>query len=270
VEVSAGIPVSATENDAFVDRYTPLFDGDRGLAALWVAAKLFEDETARAELVVIYGPLVRYVVSRLNITLAPSMERGDLLGFGTIGLIDAIARFDMDRGFTFQTYGVTRIKGAILDELRAGDWVPRSIRRTMHDIDRARGRFEQERGSEPSIGDIVAATGLATAEVRSTMLACRNGQLSPLDDGADQLIDSTSNPPEEAYAIEESRRELRASIGGLRPRQRAVVALYYFEEMTFAEIGRVLGVSESRACQVHGRALKELRQASTTYDDGCD
>lgn len=265
----------APQSDAaLVDRYSPLFDDDRDLAGLWVACKVHADADARSSLVVTYSPLVRYVVSRMNVTLPPSLERGDLVGFGTIGLIDAVGRFDLERGLTFQTYAVTRIRGAILDELRSQDWVPRAVRGRMHAIDRATERFEQERGGEPDLDDIAEATGLGLAEVRSTLVAYQSGYVASLDErmsgdaGGEeeprgrQFVDETAELPEEVYDHEESQRLVRESIRGLRRRDRAVIALYYYEELTFAEIGRVLGVSESRACQMHGRAIKELGRAS--------
>jgi RNA polymerase sigma factor for flagellar operon FliA len=254
-----------------VDRYVPIFDDDRELAAVWVAARVLGSVPARQQLVITYGPLVRYVVSRLNITLPPSLERGDLVGFGTIGLIDAISRFDLDRGLTFQTFAVTRIRGAILDELRSIDWVPRAIRGRLHDIDRVTTQFEQDNGCEPEIKDLVEATGLDARDVRSTLAAYRRGYVSSLDERmaiaksgdenpGQQFVDATEELPEEIYDHEESQRLMRSQIRGLRDRDRAVIALYYYEEFTFAEIGRVLGVSESRVCQVHGRAIKSLRQ----------
>ena len=258
----------------FVDRYCALFDDDRELTGRWVACKVHDDAEARSSLVVTYSPLVRYVVSRMNITLPPSLERGDLVGFGTIGLIDAVGRFDLDRGLTFQTYAVTRIRGSILDELRSQDWVPRAVRGRMHEIDRATERFEQEHGGEPDLEDIAEATGLGRAEVRSTLMAYQSGYLASLDErmggesgGEDeprgrQFVDETAELPEEVYDHEESQRLVRESIRGLKQRDRAVIALYYYEELTFAEIGRVLGVSESRACQMHGRAIKELGRVS--------
>ncbi len=255
-----------------VDRYVPIFDDDRELAAVWVAARMLGNVAARQQLVITYGPLVRYVVSRLNITLPPSLERGDLVGFGTIGLIDAISRFDLDRGLTFQTFAVTRIRGAILDELRSTDWVPRSVRGRIHDIDRVTTQFEQDHGCEPDIEDLVEATGLDAHDVRSTLAAYRRGYVASLDERmtsdpnrdenpGQQFVDATEELPEEIYDHEESQRLMRDQIRALRDRDRAVIALYYYEEFTFAEIGRVLGVSESRICQVHGRAIKSLRQA---------
>jgi RNA polymerase sigma factor for flagellar operon FliA len=261
-------------DEAVVNRYLPLFDDDPDLAALWVAAKVAGDPEARSALVVTYSPLVRYVVSRMNVTLPPSLERGDLVGFGTIGLIEAIGRFDLERGLTFPTYAVTRIRGAILDELRAQDWVPRAVRGRMHAIDRATERFEQANGGEPGLDDIAEATGLDRTEVRSTLVAYQSGYLASLDERLDgdtggedeprgrQFVDQTAELPEEVYDHEESQRLVRDSIRGLKQRDRAVIALYYYEELTFAEIGRVLGVSESRACQMHGRAIKELGRAS--------
>ena len=276
VTMSQGIdPTSPTSpvDDALVNRFLPLFDDDPDLTRLWVAAAVLGDAEARSALVVTYSPLVRYVVSRMNVTLPPSLERSDLVGFGTIGLIEAIGRFDLERGLTFPTYAVTRIRGAILDELRAQDWVPRAVRGRMHAIDRATELFEQQNGGEPDLDDIAEATGLDRSEVRSTLMAYQSGYLASLDErlagdtgGGDeprgrQFVDETAELPEEVYDHEESQRLVRESIRGLKQRDRAVIALYYYEELTFAEIGRVLGVSESRACQMHGRAIKELSRA---------
>jgi RNA polymerase sigma factor for flagellar operon FliA len=252
--------------------YAPIFDGDVELARTWFAAKVEHDHVAHDQLVVMYAPLVRYVVSRMNTALPPSLERQDLVGFGMIGLIDAIDRFDLDRGFTFQTYAVTRIRGSILDELRSLDWVPRQVRRRMHEIDRATERFEQDYGSEPDISDIAEATGMAEADVRTTLVAYQNGYLASLDErsaviSGDEdpheraIVDATAELPDEIYDHEESQHVLREQIRLLKLRDRAVIALYYFEELTFAEIGRILHVSESRVCQVHAKAIKALRAA---------
>jgi RNA polymerase sigma factor for flagellar operon FliA len=269
-----GEPVSpATHEPSLVDRYAGIFDEDRELAATWVACKTQGDHEAHNRLVVSYAPLVRYVVSRMNIALPASLERQDLVSFGLIGLIDAIDRFDLDRGFTFQTYAVTRIRGAILDELRSLDWVPRAVRGRMHQIEKVTAEFEQNHGSEPGLGDIASATGLEASAIRSTLVAYQNGYLASLDErsgvtsGHDEepreraIVDSTAELPDEIFDHQESQLVLRQQIRSLKLRDRAVVALYYFEELTFAEIGRVLTVSESRVCQVHGRAIRDLRAA---------
>jgi RNA polymerase sigma factor for flagellar operon FliA len=268
---SVGLHVDRT---TLVDKYSRIFDDDRDLASTWIACKTDGDHGAHDRLVVSYSPLVRYVVSRMNIALPPSLERQDLVGFGMIGLIDAIDRFDLDRGFTFQTYAVTRIRGAILDELRSLDWVPRSIRGRMHTIDKATARFEQEHGEAPAIADIASETGLEVTDIRSTLVAYQNGYLASLDErstgtsgGDDEprersLVDATAELPDEIYDHEESQQVLRQQIRMLKLRDRAVIALYYFEELTFAEIGRVLKVSESRICQMHGRTIRSLRAVS--------
>jgi RNA polymerase sigma factor for flagellar operon FliA len=263
-------PADASVED-LVGYYGPLFDDDRELTATWVAAKFRDDATARATLASTYVPLVRYVVSRMNISLPASLERGDLVGFGTLGLIDAIGKFDLDLGLTFQTYAVTRIRGAILDELRALDWVPRTVRGRMHAIDKATTAFEHEHGAEPATADLSMATGLSRDEVRSALVAYRRGYVTSLDErmagespGQDEprgraFVDETAELPDEIYDHEEGRRIMREQIRQLPQRDRVVIALYYYEELTFGEIGRVLRVSESRACQIHGRAVKELR-----------
>lgn len=265
-------PGPDASDDALVAHYAPIFDDDADLTRLWVDAKVHDDAAARQQLATTYVPLVRYVVSRLHLTLPASLERGDLVGFGTLGLIDAIGKYDLDLGLTFQTYAVTRIRGAILDELRSLDWVPRSVRGRMHVIDEAATAFEQEHGAEPGIDDLTAATGLDAESVRSALTGYRRGYVTSLDermsddpDGDSRgrtFVDETTELPEEIYDHEESRQVMREQIRALPLRDRAVVALYYFEELTFAEIGRVLGVSESRACQIHGRAIRALREAS--------
>jgi RNA polymerase sigma factor for flagellar operon FliA len=261
-------------DDDLVAHYAPIFDDDRELAATWVAARIRDDASARAMLAATYVPLVRYVVSRMNITLPPSLERGDLVGFGTIGLIDAISRFDMDLGLTFQTYAVTRIRGSILDELRSQDWVPRAVRTRMRAIDQATATFQQEHGAEPSLADLAHATGLDRDDIQSAQAGYQKGYLASLearmdgDRGGDDeprgraFVDETSELPEEIYDHQESQQVIRDQIRGLPDRDRAVIALYYFEELTFAQIGRVLGVSQSRACHIHGRAIRELRASS--------
>lgn len=266
-------PGSHASDAELVAHYAPIFDDDAELAGLWVAAKVHDDPAARQQLATVYVPLVRYVVSRLHLTLPPSLERGDLVGFGTLGLIDAITKFDLDLGLTFQTYAVTRIRGAILDELRSLDWVPRSVRGRMHVIDAAATAFEQEHGAEPGIDELASATGLDADTVRSALTGYRRGYVTSLDermsDDPDNdshgrsFVDDTAELPEEIYDHEESRQVMREQIRALPLRERAVVALYYFEELTFSEIGRVLGVSESRACQIHGRAIRALRDVSS-------
>lgn len=266
-------PDPSSPDDVLVDYYAPLFDDDRELTATWVAASIRGDAQARTHLASTYVPLVRYVVSRMNITLPASLERGDLVGFGTLGLIDAITKYNLDLGLTFQTYAVTRIRGAILDELRSLDWVPRSVRTRMHAIDKATTEYEQQHGEEPALADLTAATGFTRDDVRSAVVAYRRGYVTSLDErmtgdgaGMDEsrgraFVDETAELPEEIYDHEESRRVMREQIRRLPERDRAVIALYYFEELTFGEIGRVLGVSESRACQIHGRAVKDLRSS---------
>ena len=261
-------PAAPAADDDAVAHYAPLFEGDADLARLWVQVKRHRDDRARELLAETYVPLVRYVVSRMSVTLPAGLERGDLVGFGTLGLLDAIDKYDIDLGLTFQTYGVTRIRGAILDELRSLDWVPRRMRQRMHTIEAAASVFAQEHGNEPTVADLSEATGLGMEDVRGAMTAYRRGYVTSLDEQLERddrgrneqiLVDDTEELPDEVYDHAESRRMMRDQIRNLPLRERAVVALYYFEQLTFAEIGRVLGVSESRACQVHGRAVRELR-----------
>ncbi len=269
--LTATDPSPARAEDDDVERYLPLFDGDVELATLWVLVKKHADTDARATLASTYVPLVRYVVSRMSITLPAGLERGDLVSFGTIGLFDAIEKYDLDLGLTFQTYAVTRIRGAILDELRSLDWVPRKLRQRMHVLDAAAESFEHAHGAEPTVADLSVASGLDASDVRSALTAYRRGFVTSLEEQLENeegradtgvLVDPSQELPDEIYDHEESRRIMRERIRSLPLRERAVVALYYYEELTFMEIGRVLDVSESRACQVHGRAVRALRESA--------
>jgi RNA polymerase sigma factor for flagellar operon FliA len=258
-------------------RATPRESGlreDDEISEVWREFKSTADGHLRNRLIERYLYLVKVIANRIAARLPRSIDVQDLRSAGVFGLIRAIENFDTSRGTRFESYCATRVHGAILDELRAQDWVPRAVRGRMHVIDRATERFEQENGGEPDLDEIAEATGLDRAEVRSTLVAYQSGYLASLDERLDgdtggedeprgrQFVDPTAELPEEVYDHEESQRLVRESIRSLKQRDRAVIALYYYEELTFAEIGRVLGVSESRACQMHGRAIKELGRVS--------
>lgn len=205
-------------------------DADGDIARLWADYHDGRDPATRNRLVVHYAPLVKYVAGRVAAGLPSSVDRGDLTSEGIIGLMDAIDKFEPDRGVQFQTYAVRRIKGAIVDSLRAADWVPRSVR--------ARQREEQ--------GDDVA--------VRAQVPVGHLNELEGLA-LADELPGALGGEPADG----ETRAVLAEQIRDLPERDAVVIALYYFEGLTLSEIGQVLSVTESRVSQLHSRATRALR-----------
>lgn len=224
---------------------------------------------AREQLIVNYSPLVRFVASRVGANLPSSVEQGDLVSYGMFGLMDAIERFDLERGFKFETFAIPRIKGAILDEMRSMDWVPRSVRTKARGIERAIVAFESDHGRAPSeeelaealdqnvntlqraLTDIAAGGMAALDEVRSSS----DGETGTLRD----LLADTAAGPGIGMEERETRQLLRDFLNSLPDREKQVLTLYYFERLTMADIGEVLGVTESRVCQIHAKAVLSMR-----------
>lgn len=241
---------------------------------LWVEYGRTASEEIRSQLVLHYASLVKYVAARIATGLPSSVEQGDLVGYGMFGLIDAIKRFDVDRGFKFETYAIPRIRGAILDELRSMDWVPRSVRAKARRIELAIAAFEKEEGRAPTEEELADSCDIKLSELRNTLGQIARGGILGLDEMinaggsvegvsvGDTVADDQLGPGG-MYEASEIRQLLAASILALPERERSVLALYYYESMTLAEIGTVLGVSESRVCQIHGKAVLQLRSRLT-------
>lgn len=215
-------------------------------------------------------PLVRYVASRIATRMPATVDIDDLVQHGVLGLLDAFAKFDRDKGTKFRTYAELRIRGAIMDGLRTADWVPRSVRQQRRAVDAARRKAEREYGRAAEDVEVASNMGLALSEFQTLESRVQGLGLHSLEeflsDGEDvgllrrsaQLAVEAKNPQAEA-----ERRELRdrlaACLDQLPERQRTVLSLYYYEELNLKEIGRVLGISESRVSQIHGMALKGVR-----------
>ena len=223
-------------------------------------------------MIVRYAPLVKYVVGRLAISLPAVIDYDDLLGYGTLGLIDAVDRFDPARLVKFETYAVTRIRGYIIDQLRALDWIPRSARQRGREIERASTQFEQEQGRPAKRHEIAAALGLDTTQVAQAQVdaACATISLDvaarTAHDGSelnllDMIEDAESPSPAVVAEQNDLRLSLRAAVAQLPERERHLISLYYGERLTLKEISVVLGVSESRVCQIHARATARLRSS---------
>lgn len=236
----------------------------------WDAFWVSRGEEERNRLVVEYAPLVKFVAARLGAGMPSSVDQADLVSYGMFGLIDAIERFDPARGVKFETYAVARIRGAIIDELRAIDWVPRSVRSRARRIEAASAAAEARLGRSPTDAELADELGIDESELRSWLTQISRIGLVALD----ELLGETDRPrqvtmadftaasqpdPPALYEVEEMRSALSGALRSLGERERRVVLLYYFEGLTLAQIGDVLGVSESRVCQIHTKAMLSLR-----------
>jgi RNA polymerase sigma factor for flagellar operon FliA len=226
---------------------------------LWERFKRDGDRDARDRLIVHYSPLVKFVAGRVRSGLPPAVEQADLVSDGVIGLMDAIDKFDPGRGLQFQTYAVSRIRGAIVDGLRASDWVPRSVREKIRDIDAAQAKLEKQLGRAPKDPEVAAELGLTVAELRKVYSQTAHTSVvsfeTNLDD--DEAPRASTDLP---GADDDIPPGFLAAVRELPERDQIVVALYYWERLTLAEIGQVLGVTESRVSQLHSRATMTLRR----------
>jgi RNA polymerase sigma factor for flagellar operon FliA len=249
----------------------PAADAAAELALLWGEFKESASPSARERLILHFAPLVKYVASRVATGLPASVEHADLVSYGMFGLIDALEKFDPARGNKFETYAIPRIKGAIIDELRAMDWVPRSVRFKAREIEKAYADLESILKRAPSERELAERLGVSLSELHDvinqisfvSVLALdellsvgtdRGEQVSLLDTLADRSVDPTTG-----LEGQETRGLLAAAINSLSEREKIVVTLYYFEGLTLAEIGEILGVTESRVCQIHTKAVGQLR-----------
>ncbi|MCU0301281.1 MAG: RNA polymerase sigma factor WhiG [Candidatus Nanopelagicales bacterium] len=249
------------------------------LAALWADYKRTADARLREQLILQYAPLVRYVAGRVGVGLPANVEQGDLVSYGVFGLIDAIDKYDIGRAIKFETYAINRIRGAIIDELRSIDWIPRSVRTKARDVERAIAVLEARLQRTPSEAEIAEELGLHVSELRKVFSQVSFVHVAALDemlasndraDGAtlgERLEDDRTDAPGDALDDEETRFFLARVIHTLPEREQIVVTLYYYEGLTLAEIGLVLGVTESRICQLHTKAMMAMRTRMSTVDE---
>lgn len=211
-----------------------------------------------------YLPLVRRQALSMQVRLPASVELDDLIQAGTVGLLEAVGRFDASQGASFATFASQRIRGAMLDELRSRDWLPRSVRRNARMVDEAVRRLEQQLGRTVEENEIATELGMELEEYRQLLSDTNSGNLLPfemlLEEGAEPGVDDTSqNTPLQQFLDGEKRDQLVAGIEALPEREKLLMALYYQEELNLKEIGAVLGVTESRVSQLHSQAVSRLR-----------
>lgn len=239
--------------------------------ALWARYKANGTRSERDQLILHYSPLVKYVAGRVAVGLPQNVEQSDLVSYGIFGLIDAIDKFDPDRGYKFETYAIARIRGAIIDELRAIDWVPRSVRAKARALENAYAKLEGNLHRTPTDEELASELDITDAQLQTTLsqisfvgLVALDEMLSVGGDRGDSMTlgDTIADPgegPVGAYEVEEMRHILAAAINSLPEREKVVLTLYYYEGLTLAEIGQVLGVTESRVSQIHTKAVLQLR-----------
>lgn len=223
-------------------------------------------EAARAgagELIGRHSELVRRIAHHLAARLPPNVEVDDLIQAGMIGLIEAARQFDPAAGASFETYASIRIRGAMIDEIRRGDWIPRSVHRRVREAAEATRQIEQREGRAASATEVASAIGMSIDDYGRLMEGAARGHVLSLDEDAEQRGEprTAEHAPAAQVQLEsaEFHSELTEAINGLPERERLILSLYYEQELNLREIGAVLGITESRVCQVHGQAMVRLR-----------
>ncbi len=241
------------------------------ITQLWDDLKSTGSTDSRNRLVVHYSALVKYVAGRLATGLPNNIEQADLVSYGMFGLIDAINKFEPERGFKFETYAMSRIRGSIIDELRSIDWIPRSLRAKARAVEKAYTKLEHELLRTPSDAEVAEELNTSEADLQGVFAQISFFGLVALEEtlsvGVDRgesvtLGDTIPDPgigPVAAFEIEETKQILAQALNRLPERGKIVLTLYYYEGLTLGEIGGILGVTESRICQIHTKAVLQLR-----------
>ena len=253
---------------------------DKSEEELWALFKQSRDSDIRDLFVRQYAPLVKYVAGKVAMGMPHNVEFDDLVGFGVFGLFDAIKKFDPDKHVKFKTYAVTRIRGAIFDELRSIDWVPRSVRQKTREIEDTIHRLESSLGRAASDQEIADEMRMTTKEFQKTMMKISGTSILSLNDvwytGDDNdkvsIVDSIESPsslnPDIIVEKDEIKRVIIQAITELPEKEKKVLVLYYYEDLTLKEIGKILEVTESRISQLHTKAIMRLRAKLTNIKKG--
>ncbi len=235
---------------------------------LWMSYSKQRASEVREQLIMEYVPLVKLVAGRLSMYLGYTVEYDDLVSYGIFGLIDAIDKFDYDKGIKFETYASLRIRGSILDQIRKMDWIPRSVRQKQKQIDAAISKIESESSRVATDEEVAAELNISMEEYYEWQGQTNITNISSIDEFVEQGIEvkafdhtkNASSEPEQVYEKEEIKELLAHSLDNLTEKERTVVLLYYYEELTLKEISGVLEVSESRVSQLHTKALQKMKK----------
>lgn len=240
---------------------------------LWEEYVRTKSDKIREQIIVEYVPLVKLVAGRLNMYLGYTVEYDDLVSYGVFGLIDAIDKFDYEKGIKFETYASLRIRGSILDQIRKMDWIPRSVRQKQKQMEAAIVKLEKEKGNQLKDSDIAKELGISLDEYRSWESATNISNIASLDEFMEQGSDgrtkefknTTYLEPEEVVDRDEVKKMIMEALGLLTEKESKVITLYYYEDLTLKEVARVLDVSESRISQLHSKALEKMKKHLGKY-----
>jgi len=238
------------------------------ISAAWRVYKESGDQELRNELILHYTSLARYIALKVATTLPNTVDRDDLTSYAILGLIDAIDKYDLSKGTAFSTYAMTRIKGHIIDQLRSQDWVPRSVRSKVRDLERAYSEVERVLGRPPVEHEVASHLGLTLPELWTLRSQGAVTPVGALDENSgdedrqaltDVIYDRGSNP-EDLFGTQEVVELLAGAVAVMPEQSRAILVLYYIEGLTLREIGEIYGVTESRVCQLQSKLLHGLHQ----------
>lgn len=235
---------------------------------LWRKYKETRDPAIKEQLILEYADLIKYVAGRLSIYFGSNVDYEDLVGYGVFGLIDAIEKFDIDKNVKFETYASLRIRGAIIDSIRDLDWAPRSLRKKSKELEKAYYEVENQLGHSANDQEIADYMGITVDELHKLLQEVNMSQMISLEDYLDQnhetgldglTMDRNAARPEQRMEVVELREILADAIEKLPEKERMVVTLYYYEELTLKEISCIMKVSESRISQLHTKAIMRMR-----------
>ncbi len=240
---------------------------------LWQDYSKTKDAAIKEKLILQYAPLVKYVAGRLSIHIGQHVEYNDLISYGIFGLIDAIDKFDQTKGVKFETYATLRIQGSIIDDIRRLDWVPRALRQKNKKLEEAFAALEFELGRGPTDEELAEKLGVSLPEARDMLKKASVLSLVSLDEYLEQNHEISPNSfepvsqddPEHVYANKEVQQMLADAIDKLNEKEKTVITLYYFEELTLKEISVILNVTESRISQIHAKAVMRLQTRLGKY-----
>ena len=240
---------------------------------MWECYRKTPTPELREKLIIEYAQLVKLVAGRLSMYLGHNVEFDDLVGYGIFGLIDAIDKFDTDKNVKFETYASLRIRGAILDQIRKMDWIPRTVRQRQRKIDDAIKKVEMRTGKNASDEELAEELEISEEELCNWQSQLKVTNIVSLDEfqeaGPEPVMDATNNShfaqPEDVISKDELKQMLLKSLDSLTEKERRVIELYYYDDLTLKEISQVLSVSESRVSQLHTKALIKMKKVMGPY-----
>ncbi len=240
---------------------------------LWQSYRISKEPLIKEKLILEYASLVKLVAGRISIHIGQYVDYEDLISYGIFGLIDAIDKFNPDKGVKFETYASLRIRGEIIDNIRRLDWVPRTLRQKSKQLDKIYSSLEAELGRTPSYEEIAEKMNISVDDVKDVMQKSVASSLISLDDYVDSnkdvivsdVVEAKADSPDLTYEKKEVKAILIDAINQLTEKEKKVVTLYYFEELTLKEISKIMSVSESRISQIHSKAVVKLQNKLGKY-----